>query len=230
MYRDPDDLAEWYFIDQDRPSGPVSKSDLLRLVADHKLDVDCLVWRQGLRDWLPFYQSELMAPLPFQSELMAPAPPPEDWRNALAVPHNAWRNALGALGQSQAIQTLDEDAIYRRRSVVVSSQAARFGDATYPISAITGVRIKSARRVEWAIAGLVSIGAGVVSIFYNSPAGIAGFVLGTLLLGVALNSKHKLILRTAMGEQRVHAAYRKSELREIMRAIEYALTTPSWQS
>ncbi|MET0446441.1 MAG: DUF4339 domain-containing protein, partial [Pseudorhodoplanes sp.] len=133
MFQDPNDLAEWYFIDQDRTSGPVSKKDLLQLVADHKLDVDCMVWREGLRDWVPFYQTELMAPLPFQSELMAPpAPPQDDWRSALANPQDAWRSALGALGKSQAVQTYDDDALYRRKSVVITSSVARFGDASFP--------------------------------------------------------------------------------------------------
>lgn len=61
-------LMNWFYESAGQQQGPVSDTDLDRLVAEGKLTPDTLVWREGQATWLPLRQAR-----PSQ---VAPPPPP----------------------------------------------------------------------------------------------------------------------------------------------------------
>ena len=57
MPKDPDEKrpaeTSWYYLREDERYGPVPVSQLRRLLQSGELGPDTLVWRQGLKDWVP---------------------------------------------------------------------------------------------------------------------------------------------------------------------------------
>src|SRR5207248_7129898 len=60
--------------------GPVSFDELLELLREQRINMDSLVWRNGMHDWTPLHAIPEMA---------QPAPPDGSARNDVAAPHDA---------------------------------------------------------------------------------------------------------------------------------------------
>jgi hypothetical protein len=44
---------KWYYESNGRPQGPILESELRQLKADGKIEAACLVWKEGMEDWMP---------------------------------------------------------------------------------------------------------------------------------------------------------------------------------
>ena len=51
----PASQPQWYYANQGQQSGPISDSDLARLVANGEVLSETLVWREGMQEWLPVH-------------------------------------------------------------------------------------------------------------------------------------------------------------------------------
>jgi hypothetical protein len=60
---------QWWYSTGDRKHGPVSASQLRGLAAERKLGPDDLIWRAGMKDWVPARSAKNLFPA-------APEPPP----------------------------------------------------------------------------------------------------------------------------------------------------------
>ena len=66
-------MSQWYFAQDGERSGPVDEADLVNMMRTGRLRADSLVWKQGMKAWLPLTQSEFGAnttetPPPLESQ------------------------------------------------------------------------------------------------------------------------------------------------------------------
>lgn len=71
------EMAQWYFGENGRQSGPVEDAEFSALIAAQRITPATLVWRDGMREWVPL--SQVMAaggmpgqPLPMMVGMMNP--------------------------------------------------------------------------------------------------------------------------------------------------------------
>ncbi len=64
------DAAQWYYLREGDTCGPIAATHLRHLVVSGQLSAETLVWRDGMRDWLPANE------LGLTSVAAAPVPPP----------------------------------------------------------------------------------------------------------------------------------------------------------
>lgn len=70
VFPDPAADSLWYYELHGQPVGPLTAKEFQRLIADRKIWMDTLVWREGLTDWRPCREA-IRVPAP----LIAPTPP-----------------------------------------------------------------------------------------------------------------------------------------------------------
>lgn len=72
--------AEWYYLQDGQPHGPVERDTLQQLLTLHALSAETHVWRQGMSEWLPASSLGFQTPSPVPVEPppapIAPPPPP----------------------------------------------------------------------------------------------------------------------------------------------------------
>ncbi len=69
----------WFYEENGRQSGPVSRAELAEMIRSGKLPSSALVWCQTFPDWKPVHEvAELMAGVGSQEALSAPPPIPSD--------------------------------------------------------------------------------------------------------------------------------------------------------
>jgi hypothetical protein len=86
---------KWYYESNGRPQGPILESELRQLKADGKIEAACLVWREGMDDWMPLEKVGEIAspsvpatngePKPLSLAKKPPAVPAEEPAAALAA-------------------------------------------------------------------------------------------------------------------------------------------------
>ena len=54
---------EWWYSVNGRRAGPISADDLRQLLVDGAIEQSTLVWKEGLSDWLPIFQVDILATL-----------------------------------------------------------------------------------------------------------------------------------------------------------------------
>jgi len=120
---------------------------------------------------------------------------------------------------------MQDEIVYNSGNIVISKTLARFGGITYPINGIGSVYVQKPDRAGLIVFGLILIALGLwLANDVNSR--IAGFVcagIGVLIVLAAMGKPHKLMLRTASGDQQAYESTRKRELHEIKAAIEQAV-------
>ncbi len=75
---------QWYYARGDQRCGPVTSSELRRLAEEGELPPEALVWREGMKEWIParsvrgLFEGEGALPkaAPLSDVLPAPEPPP----------------------------------------------------------------------------------------------------------------------------------------------------------
>jgi hypothetical protein len=88
----------WYYESGGQQQGPVADSELDRLLAEGKITLDTLVWREGLAGWTPLRTARPAAPPP----VAAPAPVDAGWE--LTRPAAPIAPAASAAGGSDTPQ------------------------------------------------------------------------------------------------------------------------------
>ena len=65
----------WYYQKDGRPTGPIELVEVKRLITEGQINHETMVWQEGMTDWKPAGQTELLGSLP---EVASPpaAPPP----------------------------------------------------------------------------------------------------------------------------------------------------------
>ena len=60
----------WFYIESGKPSGPISEEEVQTFIQSGILKDTSYIWKYGLKDWVPYNQSELMVlpPIPSQEE------------------------------------------------------------------------------------------------------------------------------------------------------------------
>lgn len=51
---------EWYYASEGKSKGPISQSDLSRLIAGGKIRENDDIWKTGWKDWQPVYKSQML--------------------------------------------------------------------------------------------------------------------------------------------------------------------------
>lgn len=71
------EAIDWYYSHRGNKLGPISADQLMSLRREGKIEDDAHVWRNGLKDWIPFGDSELaidrskQVPPPLKSHLVS---------------------------------------------------------------------------------------------------------------------------------------------------------------
>ncbi|MEM6884877.1 MAG: DUF4339 domain-containing protein [Verrucomicrobiota bacterium] len=55
------DSMQWLYTIKDQTQGPVTESDLARLLIEGKINGRTLVWKEGMEHWLPLQDTELLS-------------------------------------------------------------------------------------------------------------------------------------------------------------------------
>ena len=94
-------MSQWYFARQGQQRGPVPESELHRLAANGEFDpLADLVWRDGMKDWLPASNfPELQPrpqPLPTASPVLPASPRSLDPSDPYAAPASNWHDPVAS--------------------------------------------------------------------------------------------------------------------------------------
>lgn len=68
--------SKWYYVDDQRQIGPLSLSELQELNRNGRLPPHCLVWKEGLPDWLPIEEVPEVTLSASRTNSTAPQTPP----------------------------------------------------------------------------------------------------------------------------------------------------------
>jgi hypothetical protein len=55
---------KWYYESNGHPQGPILESELRQLKEEGKIGAVCLIWREGMEDWMPLEKVREFAPAP----------------------------------------------------------------------------------------------------------------------------------------------------------------------
>lgn len=94
-------VSSWYYAKGGQQNGPVPLDDLVRLVGTGTVAPTDLVWREGMKDWLPAAQVPELAPPPAAAaEVIRPASPADGQPlNPYQAPASNWVEAAPAAGE-----------------------------------------------------------------------------------------------------------------------------------
>jgi hypothetical protein len=118
-----------------------------------------------------------------------------------------------------------DEIVYQSGDIIISKTLARFGGVTYPVNGIGSVYVMKPKRVGLFVVGIIAviIGLALLPSKDSSVAGLVISVFGALMLLAAWRKPHKLMLRTASGDQQAYESTSKNDLFQIKAAIERAV-------
>ncbi len=120
---------------------------------------------------------------------------------------------------------MTENTIYNADNILITTTLARFGRTSYPIASIGSVRIDSPRRIAQYVIGALLIILGFFGLSQDSGWPWFVMILGAFLIVRAFGLPHKLMLRTASGDQQAYNSRKLGDVEAVKAAIEKAVTS-----
>jgi Family of unknown function (DUF6232) len=119
----------------------------------------------------------------------------------------------------------DDEIVYNAGNIIISKTLARFGGVTYPVNGIGSVYVAKPKRIGLIIFGLImgAVGLALLRDDKVQGGGIVFIGIGVVLIIVAITKAHRLMLRTASGDQQAYESRSAKELLQIKAAIERAV-------
>src|SRR6187200_1648867 len=119
---------------------------------------------------------------------------------------------------------MSDDAIYTAGDILITTTLARFGKTSYPIASIGSVRVDRPDRTGLIVGCIVAVVIGLIALAQASGWGVLALIVGAALLVRAFAIPHKLMLRTASGDQQAFESTKLDDVEAVKAAIEKAVT------
>ncbi len=209
-------MNSWYYAKDGQQNGPVPLEDLVRLVGTGTVAPTDLVWREGMKDWLPAAQvNELAPPPPASPEVAHPAIPAESQPlNPYQAPASSWVEAAPAVGEEivPGSDPVDSMACIKRAWELTKRHfglliatgviyAVLSGGVDYATSAALGVNSEAENEIGFATGSSTPTGPGLVQWVLSSLVDLF-FGLGLARIGINLVSGKDADVSMLFGEGR----------------------------
>jgi hypothetical protein len=119
---------------------------------------------------------------------------------------------------------MSEASIYHTGNILITTTLARFGKTSYPIASIGSVRVDSPDRRGAIVGCIVAAVIALVALGQASGWAVLAGLVAVGLLARVFTLPHKLMLRTASGDQQAYESTKLDDVEAVKAAIEKAVT------